>query len=71
MESKLLHHKYNLLGALPTPDSDAVERSKVVLEIDNLAKGIVLLKVAEELAWTIVIENMDSATIGSCFNPAK
>lgn len=74
-ESKMLRQKQQLLFALPTSVSagpnasikpELVERKKTLAkEVEELVEGMVLLKIPDELAWSLVIEGKDSETIGA------
>ena len=59
-ESKLLRHKQSYLHALPISS----EKIRVANEVEELARGTVLLGIHDELAWMIYIEGKDCSTIG-------
>ncbi|KAK7466875.1 Superkiller protein 3 [Stygiomarasmius scandens] len=62
-ESKLLRYKVKLLHALPTTADAATMKNKIREEITDLISGAVLLKLPDELAWTLFIEGKDVETI--------
>lgn len=62
-ESKLLKHKQQLLFALPLTDKFAAQKAKLASEVQDLVSGMVLLKIPNELAWTLFIESKDAKTI--------
>lgn len=59
-ESKLLNHRQQYLAALPVGE----EKTKVAAEVDEQINGMVLLKIPNELAWTLFIEAKDAESIG-------
>ncbi|THH06300.1 hypothetical protein EW146_g9652 [Bondarzewia mesenterica] len=63
-ESKLLRHKQQYLFALPTSDAKSNVKEKLVTEVQELIDGIVLLKIPDELAWSMFIDGKDTDTIG-------
>lgn len=66
-ESKLLKHKQQLLFALPNSPEFADQKNKLAHEVQDLVSGIVLLKIPNELAWSLYIESKDAKTIGTLF----
>ena len=68
-ESKLLRYKERYQHALPHDIKGTEVKRKVGIEIDDLAKGAVLLNIPDELAWVIVIDAMDSEKI--CMHTVK
>ncbi|GJE96722.1 TPR-like protein [Phanerochaete sordida] len=62
-ESKLLKHKQQLLFALPTTDAFATQKAKLASEVQDLVSGMVLIKIPNELAWTLFIESKDAKTL--------
>lgn len=61
-ESKLLDHRQRYLSALPEGD----EKTKVAADVEEQINGMVLLKIPNELAWTLFIEAKDAESIGEC-----
>ncbi|PIL34098.1 hypothetical protein GSI_03809 [Ganoderma sinense ZZ0214-1] len=61
-EAKLLHLKQQHLFALP-PSGKTTEKVRLASELDELISGMVLLKIPNELAWTLLIESKDAAEI--------
>ncbi|KAI0322400.1 TPR-like protein [Amylostereum chailletii] len=59
-EAKLLRHKRQYLHALP---EQTEQKRKVAEEVQELVNGMVLLKIPDELAWTIFIDGKDAETI--------
>lgn len=59
-ESKLLDHRQRYLAALPVGE----EKTKVAAEVEEQINGMVLLKIPNELAWTLFIEAKDAENIG-------
>ena len=62
-ETKLLHLKQRHLFALPASGNSA-DKARLASELDELINGMVLLKIPDELAWTLLIESRDAAEIG-------
>nr|VWP02312.1 Uncharacterized protein [Ganoderma boninense] len=62
-EAKLLDLKQRHLFALPASEKTA-EKARLASELDELINGMVLLKIPNELAWTLLIEGKDAAEIG-------
>ena len=62
-ESKLLKHKQQLLFALPATPQFAEQKTKLAQEVQDLVSGMVLLKIQNELAWSLYIESKDAKTI--------
>lgn len=60
-ESKLFRHKLRHLYALPNTSE---KKAVLFAEVDDMASGVVLLGIPDELAWTFVIEGKDCDTIG-------
>jgi superkiller protein 3 len=59
-ESKLLRHRQSYLHTLPISS----EKIRVANEVEELARGTVLLGIHDELAWMIFIDGKDCSTIG-------
>lgn len=64
-ESKLLRHKRLYLSALPASGEKADEKKKLATEVQDLVNGMVLLRIPDELAWTIFIDGKNSETVGA------
>ncbi|RPD63776.1 TPR-like protein [Lentinus tigrinus ALCF2SS1-6] len=62
-ESKLLRMKQSHLFSIPTDSKRKEEKARLAAEVEELIKGIVLLKVPDELAWTLLIESKDAERI--------
>lgn len=62
-ESKLLAHKQRLLFALPGTGEFAEQKARLSAEVQDLVAGIVLLKIPNELAWTLYLEGRNAKTI--------
>lgn len=61
--------KQRHLFSLPVNGKSKDEKVRLAGEVDELIKGIVLLKIPDELAWTLFIESKDAAQIGtSCIH---
>ncbi|KAF5372987.1 hypothetical protein D9758_001789 [Tetrapyrgos nigripes] len=58
-ESKLLKFKERHLSSLPATEESSSLKSKIGQEVTELVSGIVLLKIPNELAWTLFIESKD------------
>jgi superkiller protein 3 len=56
----LLKLKIRYLAAL----SEGAEKARVAAEVEEMINGIVLLKIPNELAWTMAIEGKNVDTIG-------
>lgn len=63
-ESKLLRHRANYLHALPLTKDFQELKSELGKEVDELVRGIILLKIPDELAWTLHVEEQDCETMG-------
>jgi superkiller protein 3 len=63
-ESKLLRHKVNYLHTLPPTEECQIRKCELGREIDELIRGVVLLKIPDELAWTLYVEEQDCETMG-------
>ncbi|KAI0644651.1 TPR-like protein [Trametes meyenii] len=62
-ESKLLQLKQQLLFALPAVSPHAEAKARLAGEISEMVSGIVLLKIPNELAWSLYIESRDATHI--------
>ena len=62
-EAKMLQMKQRHLFALPATDN-AKQKARLALEVEDLINGIVLLKISNELAWALLLENKDAEHIG-------
>ncbi|KAG5653623.1 hypothetical protein H0H81_011849 [Sphagnurus paluster] len=62
-DAKLLRHKERYLQTIPdTPESTA-DKLKVLAELDELVKGVVILGIPDEFAWVIYLESKDCETV--------
>jgi superkiller protein 3 len=69
---KLLKHKQQLLFTLPSTPEFADQKAVLSQEVQDLVSGIVLLRIPNELAWTLYIESKDAKTIGmSCYSALR
>ncbi|KAF8070280.1 TPR-like protein [Lyophyllum atratum] len=62
-DAKLLRYKERYLYAIPDTASFGIEKSRVLMEVDELVEGVVILRIPDELAWTIFLEGKDHETI--------
>ena len=60
-EACLLQRRHERLLALPTSDP---EKQKVWAEVMEMVNGMILLKIPNELAWSIYFETRDLETLG-------
>ncbi|KAJ8488191.1 hypothetical protein ONZ45_g14045 [Pleurotus djamor] len=58
-EAKVLRRKLDLLQSLPSSS----QREQLKDDVDKLVKGIVLLGIADELAWSMYFEWIDTETV--------
>ncbi|KXN90207.1 Superkiller protein 3 [Leucoagaricus sp. SymC.cos] len=58
-ETKLLQYKANYLHALPVTEEFKALKDQLRTEVNELVRGVILLKVPDELAWTLYIEEQD------------
>lgn len=70
-ESKLLRHRQRYLYALPTTAEYASEKHAAYKVVEDMASGAVLLGVADELAWSCYMENLDVYDIGEFPGPTR
>ncbi|KAF5351978.1 hypothetical protein D9756_007386 [Leucocoprinus leucothites] len=63
-ESKLLRYKANYLHALPATEEFAALKADLRAAVNELVRGIVLLKLPNEFAWTLYIEEQDCENMG-------
>jgi superkiller protein 3 len=64
-ESKLLHYKANYLHTLPISQEFKALKNELRQEVDELVRGVILLKLPNEFAWTLYMEEQDCETMGS------
>ncbi|KAI0674837.1 TPR-like protein [Trametes maxima] len=62
-ESKLLQLKQRLLFALPTTPPHVETKTRLAAEVSEMTGGMVLLKIPNELAWSLYIESKDATYI--------
>ncbi|KAG6857271.1 hypothetical protein H0H87_007104 [Tephrocybe sp. NHM501043] len=62
-DSKLLRLKERYLNAIPDTPEFAQEKANALSQVDELVKGAVILKIPDELAWTLYLESTDCETI--------
>ncbi|KAL0069809.1 Superkiller protein 3 [Marasmius tenuissimus] len=60
-DAKLLRYKLQHLHSFPTTVSDE-SKSKVAADVAELISGTVILKVPDELAWTLFLDGKDAET---------
>ncbi|EEB87833.1 hypothetical protein MPER_14655, partial [Moniliophthora perniciosa FA553] len=63
IDSKLLRYKLKYLYSLPPFDSPEDPKRKVADEVAEIIRGVVILKIPDELAWTLVLDGKDVETI--------
>ncbi|KDQ10122.1 hypothetical protein BOTBODRAFT_164222 [Botryobasidium botryosum FD-172 SS1] len=63
VESKLLRHNQQYLFAVQNKGENKAIKDRLRREVEEMARGVVLLDIADELAWNIVIEYMDTDSI--------
>ncbi|KAK7056865.1 Superkiller protein 3 [Paramarasmius palmivorus] len=61
-ESKLLRYKLKYLYALDN-NSPNSPKTKIAKEVAELLQGVVILKIPDELAWTLVLDGKDVETL--------
>ncbi|KAH9940522.1 TPR-like protein [Epithele typhae] len=62
-ESKLLEMTQQHLFSIPADDKHRKEKARVAAALDELIGGIVLLKIPNQLAWTLTTEGKDAEHI--------
>ncbi|KAI8969575.1 TPR-like protein [Trametes punicea] len=62
-ERKLLRLKQRHLFAVPFAGQHKEVKAKLAAEVDELIRGMVFLKIPDELAWMLFIESKDAASI--------
>lgn len=60
----MLRHTQRHLYAIPDTSDFCQEKSKVLARLDELIKGVIILRIPDELAWTMYLESTDCETIG-------
>lgn len=65
-ESKQLRHKRDHLFSLPLGDP---MKRQLAIEVEKLISGVVLLRIADELAWSAFIDGQDCELIGTSIFP--
>ncbi|KAG6908388.1 hypothetical protein DXG01_004817 [Tephrocybe rancida] len=63
IDVKMLRFKNRYLHAIPDTTEFLQEKSRVLSEVDELVKGVIILQIPDELAWTIYLDSMDCETI--------
>ncbi|KAI3608067.1 antiviral protein [Moniliophthora roreri] len=63
IDSKLLRYKLKYLYSLPPSDSPEDPKRKVANEVAEIIRGVVILKIPDELAWTLVLDGKDVETV--------
>ncbi|RDB24954.1 Superkiller protein 3 [Hypsizygus marmoreus] len=58
-EARLLRYKERYLHVVPSTPEFALEKESVLREVDTLVNGVVLLRIPDELAWSICLEGKD------------
>ncbi|KAG6862290.1 hypothetical protein C0995_015987 [Termitomyces sp. Mi166 len=64
IDAKLLRHIQRRLYAIPDTSDLSQEKSKILAQVDELVKGAIILRIPDELAWTMYLESTDCETIG-------
>ncbi len=64
-ESKLLRMKQTHLFSIPADSKNKDKKARLAAEVEELINGIVLLKIPDELAWTLLTESKDAERIGN------
>lgn len=64
-EAKVLRYKHNYRCALSASGDDGKIKLKLGEEIVSIIDGVVLLGIADELAWTMKIESEDKESLGA------
>ena len=67
-ESKLLRYKQRYQHALPLDGNGIAEKRRIGHEIDDIVNGIVLLNIADELAWLLFLDAQDNESIDMFLN---
>ncbi|KAH0589327.1 hypothetical protein H2248_005088 [Termitomyces sp. 'cryptogamus'] len=62
-DAKMLRHTQRHLYAIPDTKDFCQEKSKVLAQVDELIKGAIILRIPDELAWTMYLESADCETI--------
>ncbi|KAF9451265.1 protein prenylyltransferase [Macrolepiota fuliginosa MF-IS2] len=62
-ESKLLHYKTNYLHSIPLSEDLREIKLKLMEEVDEQIRGVILLKIPNEFAWTLYMEEQDCETM--------
>ncbi|KAG6854057.1 hypothetical protein C0991_011035 [Blastosporella zonata] len=62
-DSKMLRYKQRYLKAIPDTVDFFQEKSNLLSQVDELVKGVVILKIPDELAWTTYLESTDCETV--------
>ncbi len=65
-EAKLLRTKQRHLYALPVTGKQQDSKPRLAAEVEKLISGMVLLKIPDDLAWSLFIESKDVDSIGKC-----
>ncbi|KAG6878535.1 hypothetical protein C0993_004433 [Termitomyces sp. T159_Od127] len=63
VDAKMLRHMQRYLYAIPDTPDFSHEKSKVLARVDELLKGAIILRIPDELAWTMYLESTDCETI--------
>jgi superkiller protein 3 len=65
-ESKQLRYKRDHLFSLPLDDP---LKGQLAIEVEKMISGVVLLRIADELAWSSFIDGQDCEVIGTAISP--
>ncbi|KAL0956081.1 hypothetical protein HGRIS_002250 [Hohenbuehelia grisea] len=63
VDAKLLRHKHELICSLPNSTEHAKQKAVILSEFTELVDGIIILRIPDELAWSIHLEWTDTDTI--------
>ena len=64
-ESKQLRHRRDHLLSLPLDDP---KKRQLAKDVEKLISGAILLRLPDELAWSVYIDEQDCETIGNVFS---
>ncbi|KAG8917885.1 Superkiller protein 3 [Tulasnella sp. 418] len=63
IESKLFRHKLEHLFALQDNEKEGSKKRQLREEVEGMINGVILLKIADELAWTIYLDGEDCSEL--------
>ncbi|KAG6829553.1 hypothetical protein H0H92_004222 [Tricholoma furcatifolium] len=62
-DAKLLRYKERYLHSIPNTPDFAQEKTRLLSQVDDMVKGVVILRIPDELAWSIYLEGLDCETV--------